>query len=70
MAMTAWAAKFCTNAICLSEKGRTSCRYTMSAPISSSVFEHRNGKESSNTPQFNGSNDVRIASLGVSLIRS
>ena len=25
MAMTAWAAKFCTSAICLSVKGRTSC---------------------------------------------
>ena len=24
MAMTAWAAKFCTNSICLSVKGRTS----------------------------------------------
>jgi hypothetical protein len=26
MAMTAWAAKFCTSAICLSVNGRTSCR--------------------------------------------
>ena len=26
MAMTAWAAKFCTNSICLSVKGRTSWR--------------------------------------------
>ena len=26
MAMTAWAAKFCTSAICLSVKGRTSWR--------------------------------------------
>ena len=26
MAMTAWAAKFCTSSICLSVNGRTSCR--------------------------------------------
>ena len=26
MAITAWAAKFCSSPICLSENGRTSCR--------------------------------------------
>jgi hypothetical protein len=34
------------------------------------VFEHRNGEERSDAPQFNCSNDVRIASFDVSLIRS
>ena len=35
MAMTAWAAKFCTSSICLSVKGRTSWRKIMIAPTSS-----------------------------------
>ena len=33
MAMTAWAAKFWTNSICLSVNGRTSCRKMLMAPI-------------------------------------
>ena len=34
IAMTARAAKFLSNSICFSPKGRTSCRYTRIAPIS------------------------------------
>src|SRR5467141_5012369 len=36
MAMTAWAAKFCTSAICLSANGRTSCRKMTMLPINTS----------------------------------
>jgi adenylate cyclase len=38
MAITAWAAKFVTRAICLSLKGRTSWRYRVNIPISSFSF--------------------------------
>ena len=40
--MTAWAAKFCTSAICLSVKGRTSWRYTINEPTSLLLLQHRN----------------------------
>ena len=33
MAMTAWAAKFCTSSICLPVNGRTSWRYMVIAPM-------------------------------------
>ena len=38
MAMTAWAAKFWTSAICLSVNGRTSWRFRANEPISSFSF--------------------------------
>jgi hypothetical protein len=44
IAMTACAAKFCSSAICLSEKGRTSCRLAVMAP--SSLSSLRSGTTS------------------------
>ena len=69
MAMTAWAAKFVTRAICLSVKGRTSWRYRVNAPTSSFSFQHRDSQNRPYTSKFDGCNEFRIASFSVVLFR-
>ena len=53
MAMTAWAAKFSTNSICLSVKGRTSLRQMMNAPTTSPSFEHRHTEAGAAASELN-----------------
>src|SRR6516165_2718604 len=61
IAITACAAKFCNNAICLSEKGRTSCRYIEMNP--SSVSSLRKATQIAVRPPPN-SEVARIPGLG------
>ena len=57
MAMTAWLAKVLSNLICLSEKGRTSIRLMLIAPIavpSLSIGSLRNVRSPRRKPSLSG----------------
>ena len=55
IAMTAWAAKFCNSAICLSVNGRTSWRKAEIAPRSCSFLEQRHRDNCARAAMFNQS---------------
>ena len=61
--MTAWAAKFCTNAICLSVNGRTSCAVEKDNAHQRVVLNHRHADERSKTPNLAGGSSTGSAAM-------
>jgi hypothetical protein len=68
-AMTAWAAKFVTSAICLFVKGRTSWRDTMKAPISSSSLNIGTARAERMPPSSTAATTVGSRRSGVGFVR-
>ena len=68
-AIAAWAAKLDNSSTCLSEKGRTSWRYRLNAPITSPSFRSGTTSTVRAPPIFNGRDEALIALHRIGFLR-